>query len=114
MAYRRKKDAALESSAWGSFISDAQAVIADAKIPLFFIESPKNWGFFLREGWHPDEPSGFVASRVDAKQRIAIIRLVESYFEAGFPYESCIDTVGPDAEKRLRKKFGMRNDKERP
>jgi hypothetical protein len=101
MGYRRSTEQVKSRRDWRAFVAHNQTLIDAAGLPLIVTESVDHWDDFLIHGYldHHDDPTGFVVNQLNERQYRALVRLIESYFVAGYGYFTTC--VLRDEDKRL-------------
>jgi len=88
MSFWRAKEVADESTLWRRFVQDSADLFTRAGVPAHAYESHRSFLYLLMHGYALDRrgraSSGFLVTRLNDEQRVALRALVVSYLRCGF------------------------------
>lgn len=84
MSYKRTSVNVAETTKWKRFLVEHGQLVSSIGFPLYLTEDKRRFDHWLMHGTHPQEPSQFCSDDLTPSARVALMRVLEAYFAAGF------------------------------
>lgn len=84
MAYRKESSKPDASKQWRHFVLENTALFQSIGFPLFLQDRRERFDQWLMHGYHPEDHSTFSSRDLDQGARLALLKLIELYLDAGF------------------------------